>query len=182
MRGVTNFLEFTHESGEDYQDGWLPTLDTSLVVAPTNQIWYRYFEKPTTTNTTLLMSTAMSENAKIQCLSNDLVRRLLNTKEELPTWYRAKVVDDYGRKLLTSGYGYNQTRKILANGAKGYLAKVTRRREQQGGRRIHRTAEESSQGRIRKKLLGKTSWYKKNKTAKEQELQEPGGNQEQHQT
>ena len=105
------------------------------------------------------MSTAMSENAKMQCLSNDLVRRLLNTKEELPIWYRAQVVDDYGRKLLTSGYGYNQTKKILANGAKGYLAKVTRLREQ-GGRRIYRTAEESSKGRARKKLLGKTAWYK----------------------
>ena len=134
--------EFTYEAGCDYQDGRLPTLDTSLVVSPSNQIWYRYYEKPTTINTTLLMKTAMSENAKIQCLANDLVRRLLNTKEELPTWYRAEVVDDYGRKLLTSGYGYDQTRRILASGARGYLSKVTRLREQ-GGRRIHRTAEEN---------------------------------------
>ena len=34
---------------------------------------------------------------------------------------------------LTSGYGYDQTRRILASGARGYLAKVTRLREQGGG-------------------------------------------------
>ena len=177
MRGVTNFLEFTYESGDDYPDGWLPTLDTSLWVSPTNQVWYKYYEKPTTTNTTLLRTTAMAENAKIQCLSNDLVRRLLNTKEELPVEYRAGVVDRYGCKLLTSGYSYAQTVKILANGAKGYLAKV-RRAKAQGRSRLHRTSEESNQGRNRKKLLGKTAWYRDKKTEKgeQPDSKEEGGN------
>ena len=38
LKGVPNFLEFTYEFGDDYSDGWLPTLDTSLVVSPTNQV------------------------------------------------------------------------------------------------------------------------------------------------
>ena len=122
-----------------------------------NQVLYKYYEKPLTTNTTILKESAMAENPKVQSLSNDLVRRLLNTREGLPDRYRAEVLDNYGVKLLTSGYGYEQTRRIVLSGAKGYLAKV-KRRTQNGGK-LQRTAKESSSWRWRKKLLGKSSWF-----------------------
>ena len=96
MKGLFGFLEFTFETGEDFDDGWLPTLDMSLTVNQTNQVDYRYYEKPTTTNTTIRKNSAMSENPKVQCLANDMVRRLLNTREELSSDHRAKVVDRYG--------------------------------------------------------------------------------------
>ena len=42
------------------------------------------------------------------------------------------------------------------------------------GRRIHITAEESSSGRVKKKLLGKSSWYKdRSKVIKEESAKEP---------
>ena len=59
MKGIAEYLKFTFESGEEYPDKWLPTLDTSLRVSPSNIVEYKYYEKPTTTNTTLRMSTAM---------------------------------------------------------------------------------------------------------------------------
>ena len=174
MRGVTSFLKFTYETGEDFPGGWLPTLDTSLKVASNNLTLYKYFEKPTTINTTILRVTAMAENPKIQSLSNDLVRRLLNTKEDLPREYRAEVIDNYGRKLLTSGYSYEQTVKILVNGAKGYVANVKRARLH-GRKRVHRTAQESCEVRDRKKLLGKTSWYRDRKIRKNENEELGGG-------
>ena len=124
-----------------------------------NLVDYRYYEKHTTTNTTIRERSAMSEDSKIQCLSNDLVRRLLNTKEELPASYRAEVVDRYGIKLLTSGYTREQSKKILVNGIKGYMARKSRRRAS-GRKRIHLTAKEISQARLKKRLLGKSSWYR----------------------
>ena len=158
MVGVAEYLKFTYETGADYNDGWLPTLDTSLMVDPSNQVLYRYYEKPTTTNTTIRQATAMSENSKLQSLSQDLVRRLLNTKEELPSSYRAKVIDEYGMKLRTSGYSMEVTRRILSNGMKGYVAKVTRRKK--SGSRIHRTAMESSSDRLKKKMIGRNNWFR----------------------
>ena len=158
VSGITDYLNFTFETGEDYNDGWLPTLDISVRVNERNQIDYRYFEKPTTTNTTVRKESAMSENPKMQSLSNDLVRRLLNTKEELPDKYRADVVDGYGVKLLTSGYSREQCERILIGGMKGYINKVARRKKH--GRRIHLTARESMGSRIKKRLLGQSSWYK----------------------
>ena len=129
MKGLASYLQFTNKTGNDYADGGLPTLDTNLIVGSNNQILYKYYEKPTTTITTVRMSTAMAENPKMQCLANDLVRRLLNTKEDIPSSYRAEVVDRYRTILLTSGHNLDQTRKILSNGMKGYVAKVGRRKE-----------------------------------------------------
>ena len=162
INGIYDFLEFTVETGNDYTDNWLPTLDTSLRVNERNIIEYIYYEKPTTTNTTIRQASAMSENPKIQCLSNDVVRRLLNTKEELPCKYREEVVEQYGNKLLSSGYSREQTKRILINGIKGYMSKL-KRRKSDGRKRVHYTAEESRDGRIRKKLIGRTSWYKQKK-------------------
>ena len=51
MRGVTDYLKFTYETGEDYDGGWLPTLDTSLKVSPHNQTKYKYRVSQRTVNT-----------------------------------------------------------------------------------------------------------------------------------
>ena len=90
-----DYLEFTVETGDEY-DGWFPTLDTNVRVNEKNIIEYKYFEKPATTNTTIRLASAMSENSKMQSLSNNLVRRLLNTKEDLPFSYKEDVIDHYG--------------------------------------------------------------------------------------
>ena len=103
VTGVETYLEFTFETGADFEDGWLPTLDTSLRVNKDNQVDFKYFEKPTTTNTTIKKSTAMGENAKVQCLANDLVRRLLNTREDLPSHYRKEVVNGSSCSLVDMG-------------------------------------------------------------------------------
>ena len=53
------FLEFTTESGKDFEDGWLATLDTSLKVNKNNKVLFRYWEKPTNTNRVVQKRTAM---------------------------------------------------------------------------------------------------------------------------
>ena len=60
MSGIMDYLKFTYETKDDFGDGWLPTLDTSLMVTKNNQVHYRYYEKPTTTNTVIRKESAMS--------------------------------------------------------------------------------------------------------------------------
>ena len=95
-----------------------------------------------------------------------MVRRLLNTKEELPSTYREEIVEKYGRKLFSSGYSRIQTKEILINGIKGYRNKV-KRRKLNGRNRIHFTAEESRNGRVKKKMIGRTLWYKNRRNRKD---------------
>ena len=96
MEGVEPYLKFTAETGEDPGfNGWLPTLDLNIMVTNNNQIRYKYYEKPTTTEVTVQKNTAMAENPKIQILSNDLVRRFKNTSPELGREQYSIIIDGY---------------------------------------------------------------------------------------
>ena len=161
LKNVEDYLDFTMEVGEDYTDNWLPTLDLSLLVNGSNQVLHRFFEKPTSSNITVQKRTAMGEDAKIQIVSNDLVRRLMNTSEELGKGAKVEVVDDYAQKLTNSGYRGEQLKRIITNGIKGYENK--RRRCLKDGRKLHRTAADSQGARSRKKLLAKSNWFRQRK-------------------
>ena len=52
---------------------------------------------------TVQAGSAMNHNTKIQILSQDMIRRLLNSKEELGAENKGAVVDRYAKKLLLSG-------------------------------------------------------------------------------
>ena len=67
-------------------------------------IQYKYYEKPTSKRMTLAKDTAMSENSKIQVLSNEVIRGLLNTSLNLSDSVRCDIVDNYAQKLVNSGY------------------------------------------------------------------------------
>ena len=157
MQVVEEYLEFTTEVGSDYANGWLPTLDVELRVNHQNQVEFRFFEKSTTSKRTVQSSTAMNENSKVQVVTNDLVRRLLNTSQDMGVGEFRKVVDQYGQKLLNSGYDLDHTRKILIAGIKGYEGKIARCGQE--GRKLRRTAKDSQGARYKKRLLGKTTWF-----------------------
>ena len=70
-------------------------------------------------------------------------------------------MDEYAQKLLNSGYTIEVTRKIIVAGLKGYEKKLMNSKKP-GGKKLLRSAIESYKGRTRKKLLGKTEWFKIN--------------------
>ena len=159
LGGVEEFLSFTTETGDDYSDGWLPTLDCSIKVdTSTNKILYKFYEKETASKRTVQKSTAMTEDTKIQVVSNDLLRRLMNTSDDLGEEEKRKVVTEYGQKLANSGYSAEQIQKIIVNGIRGFGSRKARCTRE--GRNLRRTAKESLKDRIRKKLLVKTTWFR----------------------
>ena len=79
MNEIEDYLQCTTEIDEDYSDGWLPTLDTSFKVGKDNLVIFKYFEKETSSRQTVQQQSVMSENTRIQVLSNDNIRRLLNS-------------------------------------------------------------------------------------------------------
>ena len=102
---VEDFLSFTTETEEDFTDKWLPTLDMKLRVSGSNMVLHSFYEKPTNSNVTIQRRTAMGEDSKIQILSNDLVRRLKNSSEELGNGAKVEIVDNYTQKLTVRGRG-----------------------------------------------------------------------------
>ena len=53
MQKVLPFLRFTTEVGEEFEEGWLPTLDVSLKVDERGQVRWRFYEKPTASRVTV---------------------------------------------------------------------------------------------------------------------------------
>ena len=154
-----NCIESYLETEEEF-DGWLPTLDTDLTVDNNNMVLYKFYEKPMASNQVLHKRTAMAEDAKIRSLTNELIRRLLRTSERVPEATRVKIVDDFSQKLFNSGYALEQVRRIVLAGIKGY-EKLLKNSKLPGGRELQRTAAESSKVRSRRKLTGKTEWFRK---------------------
>ena len=74
---------------------------------------------------------------------------------------------------MNSGYRGEQLQKIVTNGIKGYEGKLRRCVEQ--GRRLHRSSTDSQGERIRRKLLGKSNWFRRKKTKKDGEQYASGG-------
>ena len=84
MKGITMCLDFTVETGEEYDSDWLPTLDMSMKVRGDNIILYKFFEKPTSSKLCLQSGNALSQNGLVQSLVEDVKRRLLTTSEDVP--------------------------------------------------------------------------------------------------
>ena len=53
-------------------------------------------------------------------LNQELVRRMLNTSEDLDMKERVVVVDRYCQKLADSGYLGDQMKKVITGGLTGY--------------------------------------------------------------
>ena len=173
MRGIEDFLTFTTETEEDFSDGWLPTLDVALRVSPLNQIQFKFWEKPTNSNRTIDRRSSMGENMRQQVLTQEIVRRLGNTCKGLDNELYEEILNDACQKLINSGYEADHVRKIIVAGIKGWGIKVLRCKEE--GRRLRRPAKLSEGERNRRKLVGRTTWFKSKKKGSKKDLYGKGG-------
>ena len=69
-----------------------------------------------------------------------------------------KVVDQFTCQLKTSGYDRKKSREIVTSGVLGWIRKRKRRSDK--GQQFYRGAASTLQGRMRKKLMDKVTWYK----------------------
>ena len=87
-----------------------------------------------------------------------LLIRLKNTSETLSMEARLAVIDDFTQQVLACDYSKEQTKRIVTAGLVGYenmkIAAV------EAGGSIHKCAAEGPVERRRKKLVGKSSWFK----------------------
>ena len=63
MNNIHKFLKMTMETGDDFEDGKLPTLDINLWVGEDGLVLHTFYEKPMSTNQVLHKQTAMPENS-----------------------------------------------------------------------------------------------------------------------
>ena len=158
MDGVFPYLKFEMETPEMF-NGPLPTLDFQCWVTDKNRVEYTYFQKPMAKETLIMRDSALSEKVVISSLTQNLVRRMLNTSETVNIEERIKVVNQFSYQLRLSGYSAEQSRDIVKAGLTGYENLLERSKKEK--KNLHRSAEEGQEERRKKKVLAKGNWFKK---------------------
>ena len=162
MDSITPNLKFEMEIAEDFEGKVLPTLDFDLRVERLedgrSKLRYKFYEKKVNSKYCILERSSMSEKGKISSLTQDLIRRMVNTDGETSVQERNTITEKFISRLRVSGYKKPQVKEIIQCGLKGYLTKVENAKKE--GRDLHRPASSTLALRQRKKLTEKTSCYK----------------------
>ena len=122
-------------------------------------------------NTVLQRKSAMPENMKVASLNQEVIRRMLNTSEDLDDAMRMTVVDNFAKKVRNSGYCIKQTRDIMMGGLKGYERKLNLSRDHSNPKwnPLHEGAKSNVTGRRHKKIMSKSNWFKRSGSNQEEE-------------
>ena len=163
MNSIYSNLNFEMETEDMFENKRLPTLDFACWV-DNNKIYYSFFQKPMARKTVINKKSALSERTKVSSLSQELIRRMKNTSEDVPMKERIDIIDEYAKQLVTSGYSPNQARDIIQAGLVGYETLVKKVEKKEAV--LHRSASEGAGERKRKKLLGKGNWFVQKKGRK----------------
>ena len=131
----------------------------SLRVTEHNVIQYRFYEKPTASSVCFQADTALGQNGLVQSLVEEVKRRMLNTSTVMPTAVRCKILDKFAQKMINSGHSVQQARKNILSGVKGYETKL--KQCAKNCTPVNRSAAGSGASRRKKKLTGKTDWFRK---------------------
>ena len=178
MNSIFMNIQFTMEIPEDFSDKRLPTLDFSCWVENVHEtgdsqgencrrskILYSFYEKPMNSPFCILENSALSDSTKISSLSQEVIRRMMNTHEQVPQAERNTIIERFITKLRLSGYRKDQVENIISAGLKGYEKKLEKC--QKSGKDLHRSARTTEGLRYRKKLMEKSNWFKQRKGEQE---------------
>ena len=97
-------------------------------------------------------------------MTQNLVRRMKNTSEDVDESVRVDIVNDFSSQIKASGYSDEQNAKIVRAGLTGYENLL--KKCKLGKAKMHRLASEGYESRRRKKLLGKSNWFKQKNSKK----------------
>ena len=158
MQSILSFLTFTTEVEDEYPSGYIPTLDLQVKMLEDGRITYQFYKKPIANIHCAMEKAALSEQTKYAVLAQEIIRRIFNTSELENQEVRNTILEDFDRTMEISGYSGKQRGEIMDRGLRGY--EKLRRLDKEGKRPLHRTGTDTLTTRFRKKLTGKTSWYK----------------------
>ena len=157
MDSIYGNLKVEMEHAEQFEDRTLPTLDFKMFVQD-NKVLYSFYQKPVANKCVIHKDSALGMNMKIASHTQNLIRRMKNTSEDVSMETRMAVINEYNQQLTMSGWGEELRRRIIEAGLVGY--ENMKRKAAENKTSVHRSAAEGAAERRRKKLTGKSNWFK----------------------
>ena len=78
MISICDFLVLKMETADEF-NGRLPTLDINIWIREDNVTMYIFYEKPMASSTFIQRRSAMPENMRVATLTQETIRRMMNT-------------------------------------------------------------------------------------------------------
>ena len=118
---IFNFLQFTVDCPSSNASGWMPLLATEVRVAENNTIDYKFYEKPISSRYVMMRNSAMSARVKMNTLTQEVIRRLRNTRNTLPwSQFQAPILTEFSKKMARSGYPEGYRLEVIKSGILGF--------------------------------------------------------------
>ena len=132
-------------------------LDIKAWVDENNKIFYEFYEKPTKSRNLISKESAMPLAKKIDSLSQEVFRRLHNTKEEVKWERKVLILDKFMTELKASGYSHHDRYVILNSGITRYTK--LRQKDKDGKRPFYRKQSFQREERKEEKEKKKVTWF-----------------------
>ena len=154
---IDPMIKMTIDFPSNYADKKVPMLDIK-VWKEEQIIYYQFYEKPTKNRFVISKDSAMPISKKIDTLSNEVFRRLHNTKHELEWQVKVEILEKYMAELMASGYTERDRHEILKSGIKRY--ENLRQKEEDGVRPFFRNRNFEKNKRKEDKENKRSNWFK----------------------
>ena len=156
---ISDFIKLTVDYPSLHQDtgGYMPILDLQVKIVD-NQCSYKFYKKKVSNPLLMLESSAMPMKVKRTCLVQEGLRRLRNTRRDLPWDEKAEILSEFSHKMMLSGYSERFRLDTIQSAVRGYENQCAA--ADAGIKPLHRPREFQSEERRKNKLLSKTSWYR----------------------
>ena len=150
-------IQFTVDVPSECKSGLIPMLDMEVGINQLGLIIRKFYCKPMNTPYTILSRSAHSWQIKRSTLTQEGVRRLLNTSVEAPNQVKEQILSDWDRKMNRSGYNQSFRTNVIKAALDIYTHKLSV--AQKGGRPLYRPSGYQSCQRDTEKLVKKQTWY-----------------------
>ena len=162
LNAVTDFIQFTTEGEEDFNNLFLPTLDFQTQVQESGKILFKFFSKPMANNISIQYGTGLSRNIIFSSLRQELIRRMLNCSIELDWDERMHIVEDFVQLLINSGHRYPFIKSVTLQALTKYkhmLKRASLDHEDIKFRPLYRSRDHDQLKRKISKMVEGMTWY-----------------------
>ena len=157
---IDDMIQMTNDVPSNYNDDKVPMLDVKAwIEADEEEIYYEFYEKPTKSKFVMSKGSAMPLRKKMETLSQEVFRRLHNTKHKIEWEKKATILEKFMTELKMSGYSEMDRYQVLQSGIRRYNS--LRKQEEEGRRPFFRKRSFQRNKRNDDKRMKKSSWFTK---------------------
>ena len=142
-----------------YEDKMMPILDMKMAMNSENEVVHCFYRKPQSNKFTMMARSAIPDRVKRSTMSNEALRRLLCCSTNLDEDKKVKVMEDFARMLMRSGYSEKFRFEVISDALRGH--QKMQKREEEGGQPVDRPRDFDEVGRRRKKEEKVGRWFRK---------------------